>query len=239
MLTSFILLLLSLSLSLLIVLVTAQSPTTDLNTFYYGNQSSSVVPSGGGILNTSITQKFADQQTMSYALQLKYLTSAFYRQGQGNFTDLDFISGGFLNRTYGYIGLMGRHETAHADFLNQTILQLNATPPVPCIYDFSVALSNVSSYARTAAELEDIIVSAYDYALGTLNHPILVQALASITTVNARHAAFIKLLVGQVSWNDVTDPLYSGTYILNRLQPYFKSCPQQMILPANIRVNSC
>lgn len=86
------------------------------------------------------------------------------------------------------------HETTHVATLISVIKSLGGTPTQPCTYTFPVA--SVGDFLTVAQALENTGVSAYDGAINMISNPMLVQAGATIATVEARHASFLNLIAG-------------------------------------------
>ena len=63
-------------------------------------------------------------------------------------------------------------------------------------FDFGGTTENDDAFIRTAVAFEDFSAAAYQGALSALETPALISAAASIHTVEARHAAWIRYLKG-------------------------------------------
>jgi rubrerythrin len=134
---------------------------------------------------------FADDiDVLNYALTLEHLEAAFYQMA-GDYT---FGSDAFGNSIDEWLAAVGAHETAHVDTLTQVITQLGGEPVAAAQYDFGVTDAN--SFLMTAATLENVGVAAYDGAGAAIQNPDLLTAAGSIVAVEARHAAYLNLLVG-------------------------------------------
>ncbi len=132
----------------------------------------------------SVTRKSAknDVKILNYALTLEYLESAFYAEA-------------VANKAYGtsavlksFATTVAKHEAAHVSFLKGALKSAAVKKPK---FDFGDATS-AAKFAATAQVLEDTGVSAY---LGQVKHifvPGTLQAAATIATVEARHAGWIR-----------------------------------------------
>lgn len=127
-----------------------------------------------------------DIAVLKYALTLEYLESAFYLQALRNikFTDarLEFFA-----------KVVGQHEKSHVDTLRTVLGRKKISAPV---FDFGDAVRDEKKFAATAQVLEDTGVAAYAGQGGNLLQRDVVVAALSIHSVEARHAAWIRLLNG-------------------------------------------
>lgn len=166
-----------------------------------------------------------DINILNYALTLEFLEATFYTTFLGagaaptgstslsglvgtvsgnpkayTATDLSgsaFVTGypsAFTNGLFGLLTQIRDHETIHVATLIQTIKSLGGTPTQPCTYTFPV--NSVGDFLTVAQALENTGVSAYDGAINMISNPALVQAGATIATVEARHASFLNLIAG-------------------------------------------
>jgi len=155
-----------------------------------GGQSAAAAPSDIDILN--------------YALTLEHLEAAFYTEGLQRFSRGDFQSARFLrgfggraiSTAYEYFQLIRDHEVTHVKTLIGVIQKLGGTPVGPACYNFGY--STVDQFVKVAEALEDTGVMAYDGAIALIQSPDLQTAGATIATVEARHAAYLRLLNGNV-----------------------------------------
>ncbi len=145
-----------------------------------------VVTSGiviGGLPTVAFGQTSNDVAILNFALLLEYLESEFYVRAVNN----GILSGELLE-----FGTTVRdHELAHVQAL-ETALG-DAANPKPT-FDFGTAVTDVNVFAATAIALEDTGVAAYNGQGSNLSRSIL-PAAASIVSVEARHAAWIRRIV--------------------------------------------
>lgn len=140
------------------------------------------------------TMTFADDiEVLNYALTLEHLEHAFYRDGIGQFT---FGAGPFGEDIDGYMAAIRDHEAAHVETLTQVISDLGGEPVAELTYDFGY--TDAATFLATAAALENTGVSAYDGAGASIESPELLTAAGTIVAVEARHAAYLNLLNGQL-----------------------------------------
>ncbi len=155
--------------------------------------------------------EMTDVDLLNYALTLEHLEYTFYQQGQSRFTRGDFSAAPALSslgdavrsRVYDYFNLIAEHERQHVQTLMSVIQSLGGTPVVACTYNFGY--TTVDGYVAVAQALENTGVMAYDGALASLQAAQLQTAAATIATVEARHAAYLNLLNGDVPFPDAFD----------------------------------
>jgi rubrerythrin len=144
----------------------------------------------------------SDVDVLNYALTLEHLENAFYRDGLARFDAEAFAESETLAR-FGHevrsgvranVVDVGDHEATHVETLTGVIEDLGGTPVEEDEYEFGV--SDVDEFLAVAAVLENTGVSAYDGAIADIERASLLTAGATIATVEARHASYLNLLVG-------------------------------------------
>jgi len=159
---------------------------------------------------------------VNYALSLENLESAFYRAvNRVLSSDSDYLGLAAnngerfnLNVLHSRFLEIGSHEDAHVVTLTNLVSTLcslipgvpNCAPVSACTYTFD--LGNVNTIVATADLLENTGVQAYDGAIssliqatplsldGTVTSASIVEAAATVATVEARHAAFLRTIRG-------------------------------------------
>jgi hypothetical protein len=127
-----------------------------------------------------------DRAILRFALVIEDLQAAFYA---------DALARGALDdELREYARVVGGHERAHAAHIRSA---LGASAPRPQRFDFGDTNADPVSFARTAIRLEDLGVSAYNGA-GTSLTPAALADAGRIVSVEARHAAWIRDIVGEV-----------------------------------------
>jgi rubrerythrin len=124
----------------------------------------------------------SDVAILNFALTLEYLESEFYKQASATFRS------GQLGRV---TGLLSVDEAAHVKALKQALGSAAVAKPA---FDFGPAVTDETTYLRTAFTLENTGVHAYLGQAGKIKSPKILAAAASILTIEARHAAAIALL---------------------------------------------
>ena len=104
---------------------------------------------------------------------------------------------------------IAKNETEHVQTLTQALQGLGGkADPAPQIR--LPQLANQDDVLRTAVELEDLGVYAYNGAATQIQSKDLLQAAASIVQVEARHAGALRELAGQSPTVGPFDRVFSG-----------------------------
>eukprot|EP01113_Clastostelium_recurvatum_P009538 TRINITY_DN145_c0_g1_i1.p1 TRINITY_DN145_c0_g1~~TRINITY_DN145_c0_g1_i1.p1 ORF type:complete len:497 (-),score=173.96 TRINITY_DN145_c0_g1_i1:88-1539(-) len=152
-----------------------------------------------------------DLNVLNYALALERLEAKFYADylaGDTHQNDFANFGGGV---TYNYIKMIGAHETAHVSALETTIAAYGGQTIPECTYNFRDSFSTPEQFLAVAQKLENTGVQAYLGAANTIFNKTLLTVAATITTVEARHAAFLQYVSG------VNVPVYPfANYTLNQ-----------------------
>jgi hypothetical protein len=104
-----------------------------------------------------------------------------------------------------YMRALGAHEATHVDFLRSVLGSnvLFATRDLSLNQQgLNVLLVDRAKILNTAVTLEDLVVHAYNGAGPSLTNPTYLLAAGSIVSVEARHAAGVRALLGR----SVTQP---------------------------------
>jgi Ferritin-like domain len=121
---------------------------------------------------------------LNYALTLEYLEAAFYNGATAAKLALSSQAAAFLK-------VVTKDENAHVAFLKKALGSKAAKEPK---FDFKGANTNVETFMKTAAVLENTGVHAYSGQALNIKHAAYVKAAISILTIEARHASVIGLL---------------------------------------------
>jgi Ferritin-like domain len=127
-----------------------------------------------------------DAAILRFGLLLEDLQAAFYADA--------LRRGALKGELLEFAQVVGGHEKAHAAHLRQA---LGAGAPDPSTFDFGEENASSDSFVRTAVTLEDLGLSAYNGAAPSLTADTLADA-ARIISVEARHAAWIRDIAGEV-----------------------------------------
>jgi hypothetical protein len=106
-----------------------------------------------------------------------------------------------------FASVVGAHEEAHVAFLRKALGRAARKRPQ---LDFGETTGNADRFAVTAATLEDTVVAAYNGQATNLTKPTL-RAAATIVSVEARHAAWIRDIIGRTAAPKAVErPLTAG-----------------------------
>ena len=126
-----------------------------------------------------------DAEILKFALTLEYLEAAFYTEA---------VKMGALNgETLQFARVVGAHERAHVAYLKKA---LGAKAQASPTFDFKGTTEDQGKFQATAVLLEDTGVAAYNGQGPNLTKKTLAAA-GSIVSVEARHAAWIRDIVGK------------------------------------------
>ncbi|MDQ2982383.1 MAG: ferritin-like domain-containing protein [Actinomycetota bacterium] len=127
----------------------------------------------------------SDIAILNFALTLEYLEAAFYVEAvaKGRF-------GGEIGR---FAEVVRNHENAHVAFLKGALGRKAVKKPK---FDFKGTTTNQSKFVATAKALEDTGVSAYLGQVGNIKSKKILAAAGSILPIEARHAAWIRDIIG-------------------------------------------
>jgi hypothetical protein len=128
-----------------------------------------------------------DIAILNYALTLEYLQASFYTEAErmkglhGNLADAARVLGGV--------------ERAHVTALQQALGTAAVKRP---FFDFQGTTEAQQPFVRTAVAFEDLATAAYKAQLPLIHAAPVVQAAVSIHSVEARHAAWMRYLIGVI-----------------------------------------
>jgi hypothetical protein len=127
----------------------------------------------------------SDVAILNFALTLEFLEADFYTQAQRQ--------GRFQGKPGQFARVVGAHERAHVAFLRKALGAAAVKKPR---FDFKGTTTDVNKFVQTARVLEDTGVSAYLGQVGNIKTKAILQAAGTIVTVEARHAAWIRDIIG-------------------------------------------
>jgi len=157
----------------------------------------------------------ADLDILNFALTLEYLEAAFYEQA---LTDL---------RPKGELGSLvetiSSDENEHVAALEQTISDLGGEPVKAPEVDFGDAFASEDSFLELAQTFEDTGVGAYNGAAPSLESKELLATAGGIVQVEARHAAAIRMLRGELPSEAAFDKTLTEDEVRKAVQPFVKS----------------
>ncbi len=148
---------------------------------------SGILSSAEAAISTTKKSSRNDVAILNYALTLEFLEAAFYEQA-------------VANRAYGtsaalkqFAEIVAVHERKHVNFLKRALGSKAIKSPT---FDFGNAVTDTATFAATAQVLEDTGVNAYLGQVGNISAKGTLAAAATITTVEARHAGWIRNING-------------------------------------------
>lgn len=149
-------------------------------------------------------------EVLQYALALELFEQDFYKkvQASSQYTGASAADKGAIDQ-------IKKHEDAHAALLSTTIKTLGGTPVTGVTFKASVFATLVTfktgaamtSQLGIAQLLEDTGVRAYKGRAGELLGTDLLTVALQIHSVEARHAAKIRTMRGQLAWVNPADDL--------------------------------
>jgi hypothetical protein len=147
-----------------------------------------------------------DVAILQFALTLEYLESTFYVRA----VDMHALSG----ETLRFAKTVRDHELAHVAALKATISKLGGKPIAKPKFDFKGIPSDPAKFRATAIALEDTGVSAYAGQVPNIKNKAVLAAAASIHSVEARHAAWMRDIVGESPAPVAFDPALTEKQVL-------------------------
>ena len=135
-----------------------------------------------------------DAAILNYALTLEYVQDSFYSEVER----IGSLTGGLAEQAR----VVGAHERAHVKSLREVLGSKAVKRPR---FDFRGATEDEDAFRQTAVAFEDLAVAAYKAQAPLIqSRAYLVPALA-IHSVEARHAAWIRRLAGEIPAADAFD----------------------------------
>ena len=173
----------------------------------------------------------SDVDILNYALVLERLEYEFYRRYLDRYSENQIegaaIFDGFGNKVrskiYENLVRIRNHEQTHVKTLVAVIKSLGGEPVGDSEYDFGV--NSVKEFVATAQALEDTGVMAYDGAIAYIDKAGLQTASATIATVEARHASYLRLLNGEVPFPAPFDKPKSPQQVCELVDPFITKSP--------------
>jgi Ferritin-like domain len=134
-----------------------------------------------------------DKRVLNLVLALEYVEAAFYQEA--------LARAGLRGDLKEFARIVGEHERAHVAFLRQALG--GAAEPEPR-HDFGDKTKDADAFTAAAVALEDLVVATYNGQAVNLT-PASLKAAARIVSVEGRHAAWIRSIVGEVPAVEATD----------------------------------
>jgi rubrerythrin len=134
-----------------------------------------------------------DQKILNFALELEYIEAGFYAEAFAKRK----LTGDLLE----YVSTVRQHERAHVAFLKGVLGSKARKEPD---LDFGDATSDPEKFTAAAIALEETVIAAYNGQAANLTRGTLAKA-ATIVSVEARHAGWIRAIAGRDPAPDATD----------------------------------
>jgi rubrerythrin len=134
-----------------------------------------------------------DQKILNFALGLEYIEAGFYAEA--------FAKRKLRGDLLEYVSTVRHHERAHVAFF-KGVLGSNARKKPDL--DFGAATSDPEMFTAAAIALEETVIAAYNGQAANLTKGTLAKA-ATIVSVEARHAGWIRAIAGKDPAPDATD----------------------------------
>lgn len=157
-----------------------------------------------------------DKGILNFALLLEELEAAYYPAviASGKITDAKELD---------YLKALGNHEATHVKFLRGVLgkdvlfqtneLNLNQN-------GLNALLTDRTKILNTAVTLEDLGVHAYNGAGPSLTNPTYILAAGSIVSVEARHAAGVRSLLGRPTTQTDNERLVQNSDLNAKMNPF-------------------
>lgn len=178
----------------------------------------------------TLTFNADDIGILNFALLLEELEAAFYllvlKSGKiSDSTELD------------YMRALGAHEAEHVVFL-RSVLGDNTTFRTKDLSfnraGLDALLTDRNTILNAAVALEDTGVHAYNGAGPSLKNPIYLLAAGSIVSVEARHAAGARALLGRPATEPDSDRAVSEADLVPELNPFKGRAYDELYTPKQI-----
>jgi hypothetical protein len=150
----------------------------------------------GGLpeLSLSAPSSGHDAEILNFALVFEELQAAFYAQAN----DRNALSGELAK----FARVVGSQELAHVTYVRHALGGAARKPPR---FNLKAVTASSRTFARTARALEDLGVAAYNGQGPSLTRTALAH-IAPIVSVEARHAGWIRAILGEVPAPVASDP---------------------------------
>jgi rubrerythrin len=159
-----------------------------------------------GPVEDTDAQTDKDVEALQMLLLLEYTETAFYKEA--------LERGALSGEIEGYAEAVLDQERQHLAFVKKALGSKAREAPK---FAFGAATRDPDQFAATAAELEDLAVAAYNGQATNVSKPTL-EAAATVVSVEARHAAWIRSIAGEPPAPDATDKPLTAAEVREGLQ---------------------
>ncbi len=178
----------------------------------------------------TLTFNANDIGILNFALLLEELEAAFYAAvvSSGKITN---------SKEMEYMRYLGGQEAAHVTFLRSVLADQVLFATQDLSFNQSTLnnlLASRDSILNTAVTLEDVGVHAYNGAGPSLTNPVFHLAAGSIVSVEARHAAGVRALLGKPTTEPDSDRLVNDANLNSTLNPFKGRAYDELYTPKQI-----
>ena len=167
----------------------------------------------------------SDRDILNFALVLEYLQASFYTEAERR-----RLLKGKLAVIPPHLGAV---ERAHVTAFRRALGTAAVERP---FFDFGGTTEQPTPFLKTAVVLEDLAVAAYKGQAGNIRSPGYLAAAISIHSVEARHAAWVRYLLGRTPAADAFDkPVIAQPRRSAWLRRRTSSCRRRRRRPASRR----
>lgn len=146
-----------------------------------------------------------DVRILNFAVTLEYLQAAFFTEAE--------LRGGLAGETLMFARVVGAHERKHVGRFERALGRRIREKPR---FDFGDSTADIERFQAAAMLLEDLAVAAYDGQAPNLTRQALTVA-ARIVSVEARHAAWIRAIIGRAPAPRPFDPPKSRQEVMQEV----------------------
>jgi hypothetical protein len=170
-----------------------------------------------------------DAAVLNFLLRVEYVQAELYREGLNDFTTAARIR---QFEPYGGQAALDTlrsfmdQENAHIEAIRSLITRLGMNPLPTCNVTFAF-FQTATDLVQTAFAIENLGVSAYLGVVPLLRIPQVQTGVASMSSVQSRHAAYLGLLNGQSPAPAAADTPRSREEVVRLLDPYIGTCSPQ------------
>ena len=178
----------------------------------------------------TLTFEANDIGILNFALLLEELEAAFYPAAvsSGKITD---------SKELDYLEALGDHEAVHVDFLREVLGSDVSFETNDLSFNrqgLSRLFTDREKILNTAVTLEDLGVHAYNGAGPSLTNPTYILAAGSIVSVEGRHAASVRGLLGRPATEPDSDRLVSEGDLNADLNPFKGRAYDELYTPQQV-----
>jgi rubrerythrin len=162
-----------------------------------------IAASTGTTTAASLREK--DVQALNILLLVEHTQAAFYAEA--------LKRGALEGELFQYARQVRAQEEEHLEFLKGVLGERADRKPG---FDFGDATRKRDAFVDAAADVEDLAVGAYN-GQGSIVSPGVLAEAAKIVSVEARHAAWIRSIVGELPAAEATDKALSADEVVDGL----------------------